>query len=90
MTQNDYDILTNIIGAVETGGQIYGKRRYNVYTPPYTNSKLEHTITLGWAGFYGGEARKLVQMIYDADPAGFKKIDSNGTIQAMLPCVPCR
>ena len=84
MTQNDYDILTNVIGAVETGGQVYGKRRYNVYTPPYTNSKLEHTITLGWAGYYGAEARRLVQMIYDADPATFKKIDTTGTIQAML------
>ena len=84
MNKNEYDILTNIIGAVETGGQVYGKRRYDVYTKPYTNSKLEHTITLGWAGFYGGEARRLIQMIYDAYPDGFKKIDSAGAIQAML------
>lgn len=84
MTQSDYDILTNIIGAVETGGQIYGKRRYETYTKPYTNSKLEHTITLGWAGFYGYEAKRLVQMIYDADPASFRKIDTTGIIQAML------
>lgn len=84
MTEENLDILTNIIGAVETGGQIYGKRRYNQYTPPYTNTKLEHTITLGWAGFYGAEARKLVQMIYDIDPQAFKKIDSDGKIQNML------
>ena len=84
MTQNDYNILTNIIGAVETGGQIYGKRRYECYTPPYTNSSKEYTITLGWAGYYGYEAKRLIQMIYDADPSTFKKIDTNSSIQAML------
>lgn len=84
MNEKNLNVLTNIIGAVETGGQVYGQRRYNVYTKPYTNSSLEHTITLGWAGFYGAEAKRLIQMIYDADPEAFKKIDKNGKIQSML------
>ena len=31
MTEENLDVLTNIIGAVETGGQVYGKRRYETY-----------------------------------------------------------
>lgn len=85
MTEENLDILTNIIGAVETGGQIYGKRRYNQYTPPYTNTKLEHTITLGWAGFYGYEANKLVLLIYTKDKEKFKKLDTaNPSIESVL------
>ena len=85
MNKQNMEVLTNVIGAVESGGQVYGKRRYEAYAAPYTNSNLEHTITLGWAQNYGSEAKKLIQMIYDADPAGFKKIDSSGSIQSMLP-----
>ena len=40
-------VLTNIIGAVESGGQVYGKRRYNAYAAPFTNSQKEYTITIG-------------------------------------------
>lgn len=84
MNEQNMKVLTNVIGAVESGGQIYGKRNYAAYAAPYTNSNVEHTITLGWAQNYGAEARKLIQMIYDADPEGFKKIDSSGSIKAML------
>lgn len=76
MTQKELDILTNIIGAVETGGQIYGKRRYECYVPPYHNSDKEHTCTLGWAGNYGSRARKLCQMIFDENSAEFRKADT--------------
>ncbi len=84
MSASQYAILNNIIGAVETGGQVYGKRNYADYTAPYTNSSVEYTITLGWGAFYGTEAQKLIQNIYNADPAGFKKIDSKGLIQKAL------
>lgn len=76
MTQKELDILTNIIGAVETGGQIYGKRRYECYVPPYHNSDKEHTCTLGWAGNYGSRARKLCQMIFDENSEEFRKADT--------------
>lgn len=85
MTEENLDVLTNIIGAVETGGQVYGKRRYECYTPPYTNTKNEHTITLGWAGFYGYEANKLILLIYKANEAEFKKLDTaNPSIESVL------
>lgn len=84
MNDKNMAVLVNIIGAVEAGGQVYGKRNYAGYAAPYANSPDEHTITLGWAQNYGSKARKLVQMIHDKDGAAFQKIDSNGTISAML------
>ncbi len=84
MNSSYYAILNNIIGAVETGGQVYGKRNYADYTAPYTNSSIEYTVTLGWGAFYGSEAQKLVQNIYKSNPSAFKKIDSQGLIQKAL------
>ena len=84
MNSANMKVLINVIGAVESGGQIYGQRRYNAYAAPYTNSNVEHTITLGWAQNYGYEAKRLIQMIYDKSPSAFKKIDASGTIQSML------
>lgn len=85
MNDKNLDVLTNIIGAVESGGQVYGKRRYNAYTPPKTNSKKETTITIGWAQCFDHEARQLIQSIYDADQNAFKKLDTcSPTIYSML------
>ena len=67
MTNKELEVLTNIIGAVESGGQVYGNRDYGAYAPPYKNSSNEHTCTLGWCQFYGNNAKKLIQNIYDTD-----------------------
>lgn len=78
MEKKYLDILTNIIGGVETGGQIYGKRRYNAYVGPNNNTSKEQTCTLGWAGNYGERARRLCKMIFDRDPVEFRKADNAG------------
>ena len=83
LNKENMAVLVNIIGAVETGGQIYGKRRYTAYVGPYTNTPNEHTITLGWAGNYGPSAMQLMQMIFDRDPNNFRKLDTAG-IEYML------
>ena len=83
LNDRNMDVLTNVIGAVESGGQVYGRRDYSIYAPPYHTTASEHTITLGWACNYGSNARKLVQTIFDMDPATFRKIDAAG-IEAML------
>lgn len=83
MNKEQLDILTNIIGGVESGGQIYGKRRYEAYAAPYANSANEVTVTLGWAQNYGNNARKLVQAIFDADKDAFRKADT-ANIEGML------
>lgn len=76
MNDKNMKVLTNIIGAVESGGQIYGNRRYDAYAAPYTNSNKEVTCTLGWAQNYGNEGRKLCKMILKKDPAAFRKEDT--------------
>ena len=78
MNDKNMDVLVNIIGAVESGGQVYGNRRYDAYAWPYTNSSKEVTCTLGWAQNYGNEGRKLCQMILQKDPAAFRKADTAG------------
>ena len=84
LSDENMAVLTNVIGAVESGGQIYGKRRYDAYAGPHTNSAKEVTVTLGWAQNYGDEAYKLVSMIYAKDPAAFDRIDPSGKIKTMI------
>lgn len=76
MDKKHLDILTNIIGGVETGGQVYGQRNYASYAGPGKNTANEKTCTLGWAGNYGERARKLCKMILERDPVAFRKADS--------------
>ena len=84
MNEQNYKVLAKIIGAVETGGQIYGNARYDDYTAPYTNTPGEHTITLGWPQFYGDEAKRLIQLILEKSPDEFRRIDADGLIEKRL------
>ena len=78
MDKKQLEILTNIIGAVESGGQVYGQRRYEAYAGKRENSENEKTCTLVWAQNYGNEARKLCQMILKEDPGAFRGADTAG------------
>ena len=78
MDKTSLAILTNIIGAVESGGQIYGKRNYSAYAGKGQNSSNEKTCTLGWAQNYGNEGRTLCKMILAKDPTAFRKADTAG------------
>lgn len=78
MKKEYLDVLTNVIGAVESGGQIYGNRRYDAYAGAGANSSNEKTCTLGWAQNYGNEGRRLCQMIFDKSPTVFRKADTAG------------
>ncbi len=78
--ESDYDILTNIIGAVESGGQVYGNRDYAAYAGPATSTANEVTITLGWAQYYGNEGQRLIQNIYNKDKTAFLAIDKRKLI----------
>lgn len=78
MINKELEILTNIIGGVESGGQIYGKRRYEAYAGKYANTQDEKTCTLGWAQNYGARARRLCQMIMKRDPKAFRAADTAG------------
>ena len=78
MTKKELEILTNVIGGVESGGQIYGKRRYEAYAGKYANTPDEKTCTLGWTQNYGSRARRLCQMILQRDPKAFRAADTAG------------
>lgn len=84
MSEANYKVLTNVIGAVESGGQVYGQRDYSCYAGSYTNSPKEYTCTLGWCQFYGDEAKALIERIKSADPATFASIDKKGLIANKL------
>lgn len=85
MNQKNLEVLVNIIAGVENGGQVYGRKKYSAYAPPYHSTPKEFTITLGYWAAYGHEARNLMQTIFDADPAAFRKLDTcSPTIESML------
>ena len=84
MNEANWQVLINTIGAVESGGQIYGNRNYAAYAGQYAASPYEYTCTLGWAQFYGVKAQRLVQNIFQASPFAFRSIDTNGLIEKRL------
>lgn len=85
MNKENLIVLAKIIIAVETGGQTYGRGRYNDYTPPYKNTPNEHAPTLGAWQAYGNQGRDLVKRIFDADTATFRKLDTcSPKIESML------
>ena len=43
MNSKELSILTNIIGGVESGGQVYGKRNFAAYAGKGKNSENEKT-----------------------------------------------
>ena len=84
MKEQNKAVTAKMLAAVETGGQVYGRGRWDDYTAPKTNSALEYTCTLGAYAFYGEEARMLIRMIFEEDTALFRSLD-DGRIEEMLP-----
>lgn len=84
MNARNKAVLVNIIGAVESGGQIYGKRDYAAYEEPYANTPNEHTITLGWHQAYGYEACAMINHIFTKYYDTAARIDAEGLISRML------
>lgn len=81
MRKENVEVMANILYAVETGGQVYGGRCYDDFTPAYKNSSAEHAITIGAGAWYATEAKRLLKMIRDKYPDTFKKLDTAGISQ---------
>ena len=78
MNSKNLHVLSNIIAAVESGGQIYSENRdWTAYAGAYTNSNAEYTCTLGPYQAYGDEAQELVQYIRDKYPKVFRECDKD-------------
>lgn len=71
-------VMHNIIYAVETGGQVYGNAQYNDFTEAYTNSTKETAITIGAGAWFATEAKRLLNLIREADPKLFASLDTAG------------
>lgn len=78
ITKAEWEVLMNILGAVETGGQVYGQRNYAAYEGAYTNSSAEDSLTIGAYQEFSGLAKGLLQDIKDQYPDVFAKYDNAG------------
>lgn len=65
-TSSQKDVIKKILYAVETGGQVYGRQNYAAFTGAYTNSSIEHAITIGAGQWYATEAQHLLKKIHSA------------------------
>ena len=74
------DVMKNILYAVETGGQEYGKRDYKDVTMAGTNSDYEYAITIGAGQWYATEAQRLLKLIHEKYPSIWKRYDSNNLL----------
>ena len=63
-TSTQKDVMKKILYAVETGGQVYGNQNYAAFTGAYTNSSIEHAITIGAGQWYATEAQRLLKLIH--------------------------
>lgn len=86
MKKEYIEVMANILYAVETGGQIYGGRRYDDFTEAYHNSSNEHAITIGAGAWYATEARRLLKLIQTTGPSGFKQMDYAGVGNDLENC----
>jgi len=78
MQKNNIEVLRKILYAVESGGQIYGCQNYAAFIGAGANCSNEKAITIGAGQWYAGEAKRLLQKIQRANPAQFKKMDTQG------------
>ena len=62
-TDEDFNIFSNMIGACESGGLVYGQRDYATYLSLADSWGTEHTITIGWWSAYGNNGRALLKRI---------------------------
>lgn len=78
MQKANIEVLRKILYAVESGGQVYGCQNYAAFIGAGANCANEKAITIGAGQWYAGEAKRLLQKIQRANPAQFKKLDTQG------------
>lgn len=84
MQKNNIEVLRKILYAVESGGQVYGCQNYAAFIGAGANCSNEKAITIGAGQWYAGEAKRLLQKIQRANPAQFKKLDTQGITTDLL------
>lgn len=84
MQKYNVGVLRKILYAVESGGQVYGHQDYAAFVGAGANCSNEKAITIGAGQWYAVEAKKLLQKIQRANPAQFKKMDTQGIATDLL------
>lgn len=84
MQKNNIEVLRKILYAVESGGQVYGCQNYAAFIGAGANCSNEKAITIGAGQWYAGEAKRLLQKIQRANPAQFKKLDTQSIESDLL------
>lgn len=74
--ETQMDVMFNIVGALETGGQVYGQRDYSNFINAEAGAEV--TATLGWSSFYGVHGKEYLQRFKAENPDLFSKLDTAG------------
>lgn len=75
ISDEQYEVIRNILYSVETGNGVYGEKEYENFTEALNISKNEKSITLGAGAFYGDNAKKLLIRIKEKYPGIFEYYD---------------
>lgn len=78
MIKKNQEVMKNILYAVETGGQVYGKHNYASLIGAGHNTSNEVAITIGAGQWYATEAKTLLNKILSKYPKEFKSMDTAG------------
>ena len=80
--ETQMDKMLNMLGALETGGQVYGQRDYS----NFINAELaaEVTATLGWSSFYGEHGRQWLERFKNENPDLFNQLDEGGQVAPVI------
>ncbi len=70
------NVWLNLLGAVESGSQTYGRRNYSAFAGPGANSPNEISCTAGAYQEYGENLRQLLKAIKKQYPYSFKGRDT--------------
>ncbi|MBR2259152.1 MAG: Ig-like domain-containing protein [Blautia sp.] len=78
VTNAQAKVWLNILGAVESGGQVYGRRDYAAFAGPGANAPSEYSSTAGAYQEYGENLRQLLIAIKTQYPYSFIGRDKAG------------
>ena len=81
-SETQMDIMLNMLGAMETGGQVYGQRDYSNVINAEAGGEVASTI--GWSSLYGNNAKNYLTRFRSENQSKFSELDSNGIIAPLL------
>ena len=84
MNSKNIDVLRKILYAVEPAVRYTESRDMMLLSELEQTQPNEKAITIGAGQWYAGEAKRLLQEIQRADPAQFKRLDTQGIADDLL------